>query len=98
MQNVCEFIEGVPSEALTTPALLSQRACESIGGMPSEALTPLAPLSQGERGEQNQEKEPLAVFSPSFSLLSLWERRAGVVRASEGTSPKNSQTLGDSHA
>ncbi len=45
--------------------------------MPSEALTPLAPLSQGERGEQSQEERP-------FSLLSLWERRAGEVRASKG--------------
>ena len=62
MQNVCEFIEGVPPEA----------------------LTPLTPLSQGERGEQNQEKEPFTVVSQSFSLLSLWDRRAGVVRASEG--------------
>ncbi len=25
MRDVCEFIEGMPSEALTTPALLSQR-------------------------------------------------------------------------
>jgi plastocyanin len=55
--------------------------CELIEGMPSEALTPLTPLSQGERGEQNQEKDTLTVVSQSFSLLSLWERRAGVVRA-----------------
>jgi len=48
-------------------------------GMPSEALTPLTPLSQRERGEQ----EKNAVFL-LFSLLSLWERRAGVVRVSEG--------------
>jgi hypothetical protein len=27
---------------------------------------------------------PLAYLSQSFSLLSLWERRAGVVKASEG--------------
>src|SRR5262245_30282893 len=40
----------------------------------SEALTPLAPLSQRERGEDGSELLP-------FSLLSLWERRGGVVRA-----------------
>ncbi len=53
--------------------------CESFGGLPSEALTPLTPLSRGERGEQDQKK------NQSFSLLSLWEKRAGVVRVSEGT-------------
>jgi hypothetical protein len=61
--------------------------------MPSEALTPLTPLSQRERGEQNQEKDPLTVVSQSFSLLSLWERRAGVVRASEGTPLRYSSPL-----
>src|SRR5262245_56304531 len=60
--------------------------------MLSEALTPLTPLSRGERGEQSQRKEP---FSPPFSLLSLWERRAGEVRASEGRPPKNSPSLGE---
>ncbi len=47
--------------------------------MPCEALTPLAPLSRRERGEQER------MLLLLFSLLSLWERRAGVVRASEGT-------------
>src|SRR5262245_45295942 len=45
--------------------------------MPLEALTPLTPLSQRERGEKKRH-----FLSLSFSLLSLWERRAGGVRAS----------------
>jgi len=49
-----------------------------------EALTPLTPLSQRERGEQ----EKRFVFL-LFSLLSLWERRAGEVRASEDVTPRS---------
>jgi len=41
------------------------------------ALTPLAPLSQRERGEKERKRRVLF-----FSLLSLWERRVGEVRAS----------------
>jgi uncharacterized protein (TIGR03032 family) len=48
-------------------------------GIPFEALTPPAPLYQGERGGRDDEP-----FTSSFSLLSLRERRAGEVRASEG--------------
>jgi hypothetical protein len=49
-----------------------------LKGMPSEALTPLTPLSRtGERGIRKTR-------FLSSSLLSLWERRVGVVRASEG--------------
>src|SRR5262245_27764997 len=61
-----------------------QRACEEIGGLPFEALTPLTPLSQRERGEQEKIQKTRFL---SFSLLSLWERRAGEVRASKGKSP-----------
>jgi len=45
--------------------------------MPFEALTPLAPLSQGERGENTMRHCAVRILS----LLSLWERRVGVVRA-----------------
>src|SRR6185295_20180785 len=40
--------------------------------------SPSPSLPKGERGTK-----PRRTLSPSFSLLSLWERRAGVVRASE---------------
>src|SRR5262245_25228730 len=59
-------------------------------GMPFEALTPLTPLSQGERGEQEKTKKNSLL---SFSLLSLWERRAGEVRASKGIPPNNSRSV-----
>jgi amino acid adenylation domain-containing protein len=79
-----------PDLPLSALPLMSEAARHQVrvewggGGTPSEALTPLTPLSQGERGEPSQEKKPPTVVSPSFSLLSLWERRAGEVRASEG--------------
>src|SRR6185295_17088345 len=50
-------------------------------GLPCEALTPLTPLSRRERGEQGE------AFSSLFSRLSLWERRAGEVRASQRKPP-----------
>ena len=77
---------SVPSEALTPPALLRPAGGEFFGGLPSEALTPLAPLSLWERGEKS-------LLRQSFSLLSPRERRAGVVRASEGTPSTISQAL-----
>jgi hypothetical protein len=52
---------------------------KTVTDMPFEALTPLTPLSLGERGEQEESS-----IAMSFSLLSLRERRAGEVRASEG--------------
>jgi len=67
---------GVPSEALTTPDLLSQKVREGIGGLPSEALTPLAPLSQGERGEQAK-KPPLTVVFFFLPPLPLGEEGRG---------------------
>jgi hypothetical protein len=45
-------------------------------------LTDSSPLSPGGR-EGKKMMKSLSV--PLFSLLSLWERRAGEVRASEGT-------------
>src|SRR6185295_10933926 len=80
---------GLPADVrLEEGGAGSKGAVAAWGGVPFEALTPLAPLSQRERGEQNQERKPSSVLSLSFSLLSLWERRAGVVRASERRTPR----------
>jgi len=60
--------------------------------LPFEALTSPALLSQRERREMEKQEQDL-LLSSSFSLLSLWERRAGEVRASKGTPHQPAKSL-----
>jgi len=46
---------------------------------------PSLPWPLSPRGREGNKKEQGKTLFLSFSLLSLWERRVGVVRASQGT-------------
>ncbi len=66
-----------------------QRASELIrAACPPKPSPPLPLLSRRERREKEK-----TFGSSSFSPLSLWERGAGGVRASQGTPPKIGRTL-----